>query len=80
MAQFSVNQLKIAMLSCSDSEFCRKKVPYLRNHPQSFFGYSETVANDLQRKPRGVFTYDEMVYNVTTENLNMDRDFQKIEG
>ncbi|WP_421774250.1 replication protein [Gracilimonas sp.] len=80
MARFSVNQLKMAMFYRSESEFYRKRVPYLRSRPESFFGYPETIRNDMQRKPENVYTYKEMVHKVTTENLDMNRDFQKIDN
>lgn len=80
MEQFSVDQLIQAMFYRSKAYYYQSKAFHLRNKPDSFFGYPETIANDLRRKPENIFTYNEMVDKVYKENLIMDRDFQIIEG
>ncbi len=79
MGKFSVYQLKKAIFNRSNADYYRKRVPHLRNQPESFFGYPKTISNDLQRKPENVFTHAETVDKIFKEGLNMDCDFQKID-
>jgi phage replication O-like protein O len=80
LARFSVNQLQKAMFYRSKADYYRKKVPYLRNKPASFFGYPETIMNDLQRKPKNLFTYDEMIDKVVNHQGLTTDDFQMIDS
>lgn len=79
MEKFSVDQLIQAMFYRSKADYYHNKAFHLRTKPKSFFKYHDTIANDLRRKPDNIFTYHEMVDKVGRENLDMDRDFQKIE-
>ncbi|MAL19424.1 MAG: hypothetical protein CL670_04565 [Balneola sp.] len=79
IAQFSVNQLKKAMFNRSKSDYYKERVPHLRSKPGSFFGYPETITNDLKRKSKNMFTYDEMIRKVANQAGLTTDDFQIIE-
>tara|TARA_R110000868_G_scaffold408928_1_gene693237 strand:- start:1791 stop:2630 length:840 start_codon:yes stop_codon:yes gene_type:complete len=78
--QFSVRQLISAMERRSIDEYYILSMSHLKHFPKCFFPYLDTIENDLNRKPKGILTYDEMINKVTssqgltTENFSMVKD------
>jgi len=75
LTHFSVDQIKKAIFNRSRTTYYREKKPFLIDKPSAFFPYLETIANDLQRKPEGIYTYDEKNDRIF-QGLNTDADFE----
>lgn len=73
--QFSKDDLVRAMDNRLQSPYYKNEKPYLLHRPDCFFGYMDTIRNDLQRGPKNIYTYDEMVAMVTEKNYK-NEDFK----
>ncbi|SHG74086.1 Helix-turn-helix domain-containing protein [Fodinibius roseus] len=54
---FSVADLLQAIEYRSQAKFYKEDYPHLRNNPRSFFGYPQTIKNDMNRRPYKLITY-----------------------
>lgn len=77
--QFTVRQIKQAILMRSKCSYYRDNKPQLLNKPSAFFPYPETIANDLERKSQDMYDYQEMINKVTSSDLTTD-DFERLAG
>ncbi|NGP89694.1 replication protein [Fodinibius halophilus] len=75
--QFTVKQIKQAIFMRSKCSYYRDNKPQLLNKPSAFFPYPETIANDLERKSRDMYDFQEMINKVTSSNLTTD-DFEQL--
>lgn len=75
--EFTVEELKEAIFRRSVCNYYQEKKPQLLDKPSAFFPYPETIANDLERTPFGIYTFDEMIDKVTSSNLTTD-DYVKV--
>jgi|AntRauTorcE11898_2_1112593.scaffolds.fasta_scaffold00985_6 phage replication O-like protein O len=65
---FSKEQINKAMDNRLQSQYYRNEKPYLLHKPYSFFGYMETIKNDLGRESESIYTYAEKVALITEQN------------
>ncbi|XWN37307.1 MAG: replication protein [Balneola sp.] len=79
MQEFSVDQIIKAMFNRSRAEYYKIEKPYLRSNPKSFFKYPKTIENDLNRSPSKVYNYEEVCELVQNNNLDMSKDFIRLE-
>jgi len=74
---FTVKQIKEAIFRRSTCKYYQEVKPNLIDKPGSFFPYPETIENDLERSPKGIYNYDKMIHLVTSSNWTTD-DFEKV--
>lgn len=74
---FTVKQLKEAIFRRSACSYYQEMKPNLIDKPSSFFPYPQTIANDLDRVPRDIYSYDKMIDLVTSSNWTTD-DFERV--
>ena len=74
MQKFTTEELCKAMKNRSEASYYNEKYG-LRNSPKCFFGYPETIKNDLNRGKEDIFTYDQMVDRISSRK-NKDSDFK----
>jgi len=72
---FSIDDIQKAIFNRSRSSYYRENKPFLIDKPSAFFPYLETIANDLNRKAEGIYTYEEKNERIF-QGLNIDDDFQ----
>lgn len=77
LKRFTVDEVKEAIFRRSTCKYYREEKPKLLSKPNSFFPYLETIANDLERAPKGIYNYENMVHMVTTSSWTTD-DFEKV--
>ncbi len=59
--EFSVDEIIKAMENRLEADYYRDRKPYLLNNPKSFFHYPDTIRTDLNRVPKRLYTYSEML-------------------
>ncbi|PAU93722.1 hypothetical protein CK503_11260 [Aliifodinibius salipaludis] len=70
---FSADQICRAIFNRSEAEYY-KTIPWHRDNPEMFFSIPQYIRNDLQRKPEGIFTFEEMT-NKVGETPGMTTDY-----
>lgn len=60
---FSVDQICRAIFNRSQDQYY-KTIPWHRDNPEMFFSIPRYIRNDLQRKPEGIYTFEEMTDKV----------------
>lgn len=78
--QFSVRQLISSMERRSIDEYYIQSKPQLKHSPKYFFPYLNTIENDLNRMPKGILTYEEMIYKVTANSSLSTDDYSIVNG
>jgi len=78
LCYFSLDEVKKAMQNRLNSEFYKNRIPLLHN-PKCFFGWLETIENDLNRKSSNIFTYEERNRLIANEGFK-DEDFEMAEN
>lgn len=73
LQDFTKDQLCQAMKNRSVAGFYENRYP-IKHNPKSFFGYPQTIRNDLQRDQRDLLTYNQVVDRITS-GKNKDSDF-----
>lgn len=71
--KFEVSNLLQAIRYRSQAKYYKEEVPYLRDNPRSFFGYSKTIKNDMNRRPYKLITYSR---KCELEQKGTDRRFE----
>ncbi|GEM_PF-1527053 len=75
LCYFTTDELFEAMVNRINSDFYQEKYYPLLHNPQSFFGWLETIENDLlYRSPSKIVTHGEMVKLITEEGYE-ENDF-----
>lgn len=80
LENFGLEPLKKAILLRSMSEYYKKNKPELREKATAFFKYPETIKNDLNRFPKSLYSYDQMINQVTANASLTTDDYEKVEG
>src|SRR5699024_1521994 len=67
----------------SQAKFYKEEVPYLRDNPRSFFGYPQTIKNDMNRRPYKLITYSkkcELEQQGTDKRFEIDPNAEDSKG
>lgn len=75
---FTTEQLFTAMENRSGAPFYENRYA-LKHNPKSFFGYPQTIKNDLSRAQESLFSYDQKVDRITG-GKNKDSDFEIVKN
>ncbi|MFH5833188.1 replication protein [Halalkalibaculum sp. DA384] len=63
LKDFSVDQICKAIFNRSQAQYY-KTIPWHRDNPEMFFCIPEYIRNDLQRRPKDIYTFEEMTTKV----------------